>query len=72
VIDGAGSFISAVKDSGGLTICAVGEVQPGWCAVELFEENNKSRIAVDLNRKTKEHFSISADLLEVSLVYREP
>lgn len=65
------SAIERANVLGLLTICLVEKVKWGRCTIEIFEENNKNRIAVDLRDQAKSNVTISAELLEVSLVNRD-
>lgn len=60
--------LKSIKENLPLTICAVSEVQWGDCMIEIFELNNKARVAIDVEKLELAGFKASSELLEVSVV----
>ncbi len=60
------TLISSLTKKGLLTVCAVDEISWGTCVVQLFEENNKARLAIDNVIGKSVGIEFSAQLLDVA------
>jgi hypothetical protein len=65
--------LKALKSAskGVLTVCSTQKVTWGSCMVQIFEEGNKAKLAVDIGLLQAGDLKVSSELLEVSLV-RKP
>lgn len=71
VVSKAIDLIRSESSRGMLAICAVKEPRWDTCLVQIYEGNNKSRIAIDLENYSASQFQISSELLDVSVVNRD-
>ena len=56
------------KSPGILSVCAVEKVSWGSCMIQIFEEGNKAKLAIDIELLNAAGLKVSSELLEVSLV----
>ena len=49
-----------------LTVCAVQKPDWGYCMIQLYEKENRIRIAIDVDLAKRANYSISSELLEVA------
>jgi len=65
------ALIKDRSDHPPLVICAVPSIDWNGCGVEIYEESNKARIALDNERLESDGFKIGSELLEVSVVRKQ-
>jgi hypothetical protein len=56
------------KTAGILSVCSVSKVSWGSCMIQIFEEENKAKLAIDIELLQAAGLKVSSELLEVSLV----
>lgn len=60
--------IERLTSAGHITVCAADTISWGPCIIQLFEENNKARLAIDNIRSEREQIYFSSQLLDVAVL----
>ncbi|MCB0332142.1 MAG: YfiR family protein [Bdellovibrionales bacterium] len=66
------TFLQDLKDKPILSICTTSSPQWDECAIQIFEEKNRGRIALDRQWVEQSKLVVSSELLSLSIVHPSP